>query len=247
MQYNIKNNVALVTGANRGIGRAIVEELLARGAAKVYAAVRDRSSASELAQKYGNRVVPVEVDLTRPETIEAAARVARDVTLVVNNAGVLKSNALLSEGTLDSLAFEMDVNVYGLIRVAQAFAPIVKANGGGAFVQLNSIVSLRSFPGIATYAASKAASYSITQALRSLLREDGIQVVSVHPGPIATDMARDGGFDERAEPATVVASAIADALNAGRFHVFPDSIARQLGGEYENFAANIIETELAVA
>ena len=247
MSYNVRNRVALVTGANRGIGKAIVEGLLFRGAAKVYAAVRDLSSADDLVRRYGRRVVPIEFDLTRPETIVTAAKTAGDVTLVINNAGVLRNATPLSEDALDALEFEMNVNVYGLIRVAQAFAPILRQNGNGAFVQLNSVVSLKSFANFATYSASKAASYSITQALRSLLSDDGIQVVSVHPGPIATDMGREAGLEEIAEPASLVADAIVDALAAGRFHAFPDSMAKQFGEAYASFAANVVEAEMTEA
>lgn len=247
MSYQIQGSVALVTGANRGIGKAIVEGLLSRGASKVYAAVRNPDSADELVRQYGNRVVPIEFDLTRPETIEAAARTATDVTLVVNNAGVLRNATPLSEDAVDALQFEMNVNVYGLIRVAQAFAPILKQNGGGGFVQLNSVASLKNFPAFATYSASKAASYSITQALKSLLSEDGIQVVSVHPGPIATDMGREAGLEEIAEPPSLVADAIVDALATGQFHAFPDSLAKQIGQAYESFAANVVESQMEEA
>jgi NAD(P)-dependent dehydrogenase (short-subunit alcohol dehydrogenase family) len=247
MSYEIKNSVALVTGANRGIGKAIVEGLLSRGASKVYAAVRNPLSADELVQKYGDNVVPIEFDLTRPETIAAAARTATDVTLVVNNAGVLRNATPLSDDAVSALEFEMNTNVYGLIRVAQAFAPILKHNGGGGFVQLNSVVSLKSFPNFATYSASKAASYSITQALKWLLSEDAIQVVSVHPGPIATDMGREAGLEDIAEPASLVADAIANALSAGTFHAFPDSMARQVGEAYASFAANVVEVNMAQA
>jgi NAD(P)-dependent dehydrogenase (short-subunit alcohol dehydrogenase family) len=247
MSFEVKGSIALVTGANRGIGKAIVEGLLARGAAKVYAAVRDPASTGDLVRDYGSRVVPIELDLTRPETITAAAKAAADVTLVVNNAGVLRNATPLSEDALEALEFELDVNVYGLIRVAQAFAPILKHHGGGAFVQLNSVVSLKNFPAFATYSASKAASYSITQALRSLLGNDGIQVVSVHPGPIATDMGREAGLEDIAEPPSLVADAIVDALATGAFHAFPDSMAKQLGTAYASFAENVIEVEMAEA
>lgn len=241
MSYQIKGCIALVTGANRGIGKAIAEGLLAGGVAKVYAAVRKLSSADVLVDQYGDRVVPIEFDLEKPATIEAAAKTASDVTLVVNNAGVLRTATPLAEDAVDTLKFEMNVNVYGLMRVAQAFAPVLKKNGGGGFVQLNSVASLRSFPDFATYAASKAASYSITQALQAMLSGDGIQVVSVHPGPIATDMASAAGLEEDAEPPSLVADAIVDALLTGKFHVFPDSTAKQIGEAYDSFAKNIVE------
>lgn len=247
MSYEIENSVALVTGANRGIGKAIVEGLLARGAVKVYAAVRNPSSADGLVDEHGDKVVPLELDVTRPETITAAAGVASDVTLVVNNAGVLRNATPLAEDAIEALQFEMDVNVLGLIRVAQAFAPILKKNGGGGFAQLNSVASLKSFPDFATYSASKAASYSITQALKSLLSGDGVQVVSVHPGPIATDMASDAGLDDIAEAPSVVADAIAEAFQTDTFHAFPDSMAKQFGEAYNDFAKHVVEADLAEA
>ena len=147
----------------------------------------------------------------------------------------------MSDEALEALDFEIEVNVKGLMRIAQAFAPVLRANEGGAFVQINSIASLRSFADFATYCASKAASYSITQALRQTLREQGTQVVSVHPGPIATDMANAAGLAEVAEPPTVVADAIISALEAGEFHVFPDTMARELWHNYEGFARAVVE------
>ena len=247
MPYEVKNKVALVTGANRGIGKAIVEGLLARGVAKVYAAVRNPSSADPLVEQFGAKVVPVELDLHRPETIEAAAKTAHDVTLVVNNAGVLRNATPLAEDAIDSLQFEFDVNVLGLIRVAQAFAPVLKKNGGGGFAQLNSVASLKNFPDFTTYSASKAAAYSITQGLQSQLQEDDIQVVSVHPGPISTDMATAAGLGEIAEPPSLVVDAIVDALEKGEFHAFPDTMAKQVGEAYESFARNVVEAEVAEA
>lgn len=247
MSFDVNGKVALVTGANRGIGKTIVESLLAHGAKKVYAAVRDVKSADSLVAEYGDRVVPVEVDLQKPETVTAAAQTANDVELVVNNAGVYKAATPLSPEAADSLQFELDVNVFGLLRVAQAFAPVLKKNGGGAFVQLNSVVSIKTFLNAATYSASKAASYSITQALREELAAQDTAVVSVHPGPIATDMANAAGFGEIAEPATVVSDGIINALKTGEFHVFPDSMAKQFYAGYESYAKNFIEAEMAEA
>ena len=190
MTFSIENKTVLVTGANRGIGRTIVEEALNRGASKVYAAVRRLESAAPLVEEFGNRVVPVRVDVSDAASVQEAAEVASDVDVVVNNAGVLTTTNAVEADALKSLEYEFDVNVYGLVRVAQAFAPVLKANGGGALVQLNSVVSVKTFGQFTTYSASKAASYSITQGLRETLRDQGTHVVSVHPGPIKTDMIR---------------------------------------------------------
>lgn len=238
--YSINNRVVLVTGANRGIGKNIVEEFLRNGARKVYAAARNLETLNPLLSEYPESVVPVHIDLNKPETIVAAAEIADDVEVIVNNAGMFKAAKLLSADAVAALQTEMEVNVYGLMRVARAFAPILKANGGGALVQLNSIASMKSFSDLATYSASKAASYSITQALRDVLKEQGTQVVSVHPGPIATDMSNDAGFGDIAEPAERVSQAIIAALAANEFHSFPDTMAKQIEAAYQGFATNII-------
>ncbi len=241
MSFDITGKTALVTGANRGIGKVIVEKLLQAGAAKVYAAVRNPSSADELVSNTDGRVIAVELDLSNADTITAAAKTANDAHLVVNNGGVLRVAGPMSENVFEALDFEMDVNVKGLIRMAQAFAPVLKSNGGGAFVQLNSVASLRSFADFATYCASKAAAYSITQALRDTLREQNTLVISVHPGPIDTDMASDAGLEDVVEPPAVVADGIVAALAAGEFHVFPDSMAKDFWQAYQLFARNVVE------
>lgn len=244
MAYDIINKTLLVTGANRGIGKVLVEAFLEQGAAKIYAAVRNLASAAPLVEQYGDRVVPIYIDLADPQSITAAAQTATDVEVVVNNAGVLKTATPLAEEAIASLKFEMDINVYGLITIAQAFAPVLKANGGGAFIQLNSVVSMKTFSNFGTYSASKAAAYSITQALRELLGEQGTTVLSVHPGPIATDMGDAAGLTEIAEPPTLVAEGIIAALKAGEFHVFPDTMAKQIGGAYQSFAKNVVEVSI---
>ncbi len=240
----VAGRTVLVTGANRGIGKAIVEEFLRAGAAKIYAAARNLESLNPLIVSLGDRVVPVCIDLNRPETITAAADLAKDVEVVVNNAGMLKVEDPLSKHAVDALQAEMEVNVFGLMRMAQAFAPILKANGGGALVQMNSVASMKNFADFATYSASKAAAYSITQALRDKLREQGTQVLSVHPGPIATDMAKSVGLGEMAEAAVLVPQAILAAMQAGEFHVFPDTMAKQVAGAYQSFAKDVVEANL---
>ena len=244
MSIDIKGKTALVTGANRGIGKVIVEKFLEQGAAKVYAAVRNLESAQSLVDQYGDRVQAIQIDLEKPDTITQAAKLATDTEVVVNNAGVLKVATPLDAEAVDTMNYEMNINVAGLMRMAQAFAPVLKNNGGGAFVQLNSVASMKNFAAFATYSASKAAAYSITQGLRELLSEQGTQVMSVHPGPIATDMIDQAGLRDISEPPSLVADSIVDGLRTGEFHVFPDSMAKQIEGVYHNFAENVVEANL---
>jgi NAD(P)-dependent dehydrogenase (short-subunit alcohol dehydrogenase family) len=240
----VKGRVVLVTGANRGIGKSIVEEFLHAGANKIYAAARNPESLKPLSDLYGERIVPLRIDLKDPGSITAAASLASDVEIVVNNAGILNFASPLASNAVVAMQEEMEVNVYGLIRMAQAFAPILRVNGGGTLVQLNSVVSMKNFADFATYSASKAASYSITQGLRDSLQAQGTQVVSVHPGPIATDMAINAGLEEIAEPAELVARSIIDALESGEFHAFPDSMAKQIAAVYHDFASHVVEANL---
>lgn len=247
MKFDVKDKIALVTGANRGIGKVIVDALIEHGAKKVYLAVRNTDSVKSIINDYGDKVVPVRVDLSDPATIKAAAKTASDVELVINNAGILNNASPLSRDAIDLFKEEMDVNVYGLINMAQAFAPVLKANGGGAFVQLNSVASMKCFADFATYSASKAAAYTITQGLREKLEDQNTLVVSVHPGPIDTEMAHNAGLGDMVQPPQTVSEAIIDALARGEFHVFPDDMAKQIGEQYRNYATNIIEVNLLEA
>lgn len=242
--YSIKDRTILVTGANRGIGKSIVEEFLRGGARKVYAAARQLESLDALIAIYGDLVIPIHIDLNDPESIINAAQQAKDVEVVINNAGIANVANPLAINAIDALQEEMEINVYGLIRMAQAFAPVLKKNGGGAIAQLNSVASIKNFTDFTTYSASKAAAYSITQGLRDTLKEQGTLVVSVHPGPISTDMANALGIGEIAEPAELVPQAIIAALKAGDFHAFPDTMAKQIGAVYKDFAINVVEANL---
>ncbi len=173
MSLEVRGKVALVTGRIEALAKLwwtvfwpLVSQGLRGGAST--------QSAQPLVDEHGDKVVPIAMDLTRVETITAAADQCQDVFLVVNNAGVLKTTSVMSPDVYESLSFEFDTNVLGLVRVAQAFAPILKRNGGGGLVQLNSVVSMKCFADFATYCcASKAAAYSLTQALRSSLADQG--------------------------------------------------------------------------
>lgn len=244
MSILLENKVALVTGANRGIGKAIVESFLKQGAKKIYLAVRDPSSTYDLVEQYGNKVVTLKVDMAKPEDIQALAKAATDVEIVVNNAGVLEVADLLTDDNFEqALTKQLDINLFGLVRIARALSPVIEANGGGALVQLNSIVSIRNFSGVDAYSASKAASYSITQGLREQLADKNIAVVSVHPGPIDTDMAAKAGLTDGASTNTV-ADGIVTALAEGQFHLFPDQMAKQFEGAYQSFAQSIVLADL---
>ncbi|WDE07425.1 SDR family oxidoreductase [Thalassomonas viridans] len=243
MGFSISNKVALVTGANRGIGKAIVESFLKHGAKKVYLAVRSLESTRELEQEYGDKVVSLQLDVSDNASIEQAAARAGDVDVVVNNAGVLMPSNSLSEHAEEALAKELDVNVFGLIRVAKAFAGILEQNRG-ALVQLNSVASIKNFAELSTYSASKAAAYSITQGIREQLAPKGISVLSVHPGPIATDMAAQAGFEGKAESTASVSEGIVQALAAGDFHLFPDTVSKEFEAAYQGYAGALIPESL---
>lgn len=244
MAIDPQGKTVLITGANRGIGLAFAEAFLAAGVDKLYATARKPEALQPLIDKHGDKVVAVALDLTDEASVNAAAQTASDVDIVVNNGGVLAEGDYTSDDVFKYLDFEIDVNVKGWLRVARAFVPVLKANGGGAIAQLNSVASLRNFSGFTTYCASKAASYSITQGLRDMLAEDNIDVVSVHPGPIKTDMADNAGFGDGSPPPSVVADALIAGLKAGEFHVFPDEMAKQIWSGYEAFGRGVVEQPL---
>jgi NAD(P)-dependent dehydrogenase (short-subunit alcohol dehydrogenase family) len=213
----VEGSVALVTGANRGIGRAIADELLARGAAKVYAGVRDPASVTD------ERLVPVRLDVTDPERVAAVATELADVTLVVNNAGIGRPASPLT-ATLDDARAELETNYLALLNTTQAFAPVLAANGGGAFVNVLSIASWVASEALATYAASKSAAWSYTNAARLALRGQGTQVVGVHVGFVDTDLT--AAIDGPKVPAGDVAASALDALEVGEPEAVVDERSR---------------------
>ena len=231
MSQPIKGSIALVTGANRGIGRAIVDALVAGGATKVYAAARSSRSLESLTHQHGAVIIPVELDVRNAAQIAAAARLASDATLVINNAGIaLEQNAGFADMQLETAREQLEVNALGTLSVTQAFAPHLKHNGGGTVVNIVSVVALGNFPGFLSYSASKAALHSITQATRLALAPQRTRVIGVYPGPVDTDMAAE--IPMAKVSAQSVAEQILRAIEAGTEEVYPDPVAEQLGGLY---------------
>ena len=214
---NIQDSTVLVTGANRGIGKAFADALLDRGAKKVYAAVRDVTTVTD------PRLLPIQLDVTDPDRVAAVARELDDVQVVVNNAGVLHVGVPLS-ASLEVARVELETNYLSLVSMTQVFAPVLERNGGGAFVNVLSVFSWVAAPLITTYSASKAAAWSFTNAARIELRRQGTHVVGVHPGPVDTDMT--AAIDLEKIPAATVATSALDALEADEPEAVVDDYSR---------------------
>jgi len=217
---NIAGGIALVTGANRGLGRAYVEALLAAGAAKVYGGARDP------AQIATPGVTPVRLDVTDPAQVAAAAARCADATLLINNAGVMLMTPMLAEGSEAAMRREMEVNVFGTLRMIRAFAPVLAGNGGGAIVNMLSVVSWFTSPFNATYGASKRAELAVTDGARIQLKAQGTQVIGVYAGFIDTDMA--AGVDAEKVSPREVALATLEGVEAGLDHVLVGARAHEI-------------------
>lgn len=229
----VAGKVVVVTGGRRGLGAALVDEVLARGAAKVYSTARTAFTDER------PQVVTHPLDVRSTESVAALAAVAGDTGIVFNNAGVLLPDTLLT-GSFERIADTFDVNVYGPLRVARAFAPILAANGGGALVDMHSVLSW--LAGTGAYGASKAAAWSVTNSLRGELAAQHTQVVGVHAGLIDTDMVSDIA-GPKVTPAEV-ARRILDGVESGAVEVLADDVTvavkAALSGPVENlsFALN---------
>jgi short-subunit dehydrogenase len=216
---NIENAIVLVTGANRGIGHAFVTELLARGAAKIYVAARDTASLRELLKAGGPRLVPLPLDVTDPDQVAAAAVVASDVTLLINNAGYAAFDGAISAPGIDPARREMEVNYFGTLALSRAFAPVLAKNGG-AIINMLSMLALVALPMAATYSASKAAALSLTRSLRAELAGQGTQVIGVLAVQTETSMGA-----SLPEPRMTPQEVVGDALDAVASGVSDDVVA----------------------
>ena len=211
-------SVALVTGANRGLGQVYARELIRRGAAKVYGAARNPAAVTEPG------VTPVRLDITDPAQVAEAARQCPDVSLLVNNAGVMKASTFIDAPGLDAARLEMETNYFGTLSMCRAFAPVLAANGGGAIVNMLSVSSFYTNPFDASYGASKAAAWSLTNGVRLELHHQGTLVIAVHASFIDTDMA--ALADVPKDSPESVAQQVFDAVEANQIEVLADERSR---------------------
>jgi len=227
----LRGSIALVTGANRGIGRALVESLLAHGAERVYATARHEHDFDAIVQLDRKRVVALALDVTDAAQLVRTAEVTKDVNLLFNNAGVLDFGSVL-DAPDEAFRRNFDVNCFGLLHATRAFAPALTRNHG-AVVNLLTLVALASMPGLGVYNASKAAAWSLTQSLRADLGKKGVKVFSVFPGAVDTDMLKAVEMPKTSPRA--VADEVMAALEADTEDIFPDPMSKQL---YSQWAAD---------
>lgn len=229
----VKGSVALVTGANRGLGKAFAQALLDWGAVKVYAGVRDVSTITD------PRLTPIQLDVTDDASIAKAAEVAQDVDIVINNAGIGTFDEIL--GDEDSLRRTMEVNFFGLVAVSRAFAPILEANGGGALVNMLSVASWRQAR-LGSYAVSKGAAWAASNAIRVQLAPRGTLVVGVHVGFVDTDLT--SGVDAPKIDPSVVGNKTMEGIEANAYEVIVDdsshAVKAALSGSVEDMYAEFL-------
>jgi NAD(P)-dependent dehydrogenase (short-subunit alcohol dehydrogenase family) len=218
----LSNKVALVTGANRGIGAAVVQEMLKAGVAKIYAAARN----TETLPAFGDpRVVPLQLDITSDTSVNAAAAEATDVDVLVNNAGTLAFGDYISSSWED-FEDDMRTNYFGTLRVLRAFTPQFVARKSGTIANVSSIVALSAVPLMAAYSGSKAALHSITQSLRGTLEKYNITVLGIYPGPIETELAKPVPY-EKVTPEHAAIN-IVKGIAEGQTYIFPDPMSQQV-------------------
>jgi NAD(P)-dependent dehydrogenase (short-subunit alcohol dehydrogenase family) len=220
MTMKVAGSIALVTGANRGLGLAFAKALVELGAAKVYAAARNPEAVTL------KGVVPLKLDVTSDEDVAAAACSAGDVNLLVNNAGIARPGGFLADGAVEAAREQLEVNFVGPLRMARAFAPVLAKNGGGAIINVLSVASWMNGPRLATYGASKSAEWALTNGLRIELAQQGTQVVGLHAGFIDTDLARDIAAP-KSSPENIVRTTL-NALERGDGQVLADEITRRV-------------------
>jgi NAD(P)-dependent dehydrogenase (short-subunit alcohol dehydrogenase family) len=221
--FNFDDKIVFVSGANRGIGKALVDALLKSKVKKIYAAARHEKNLPDFGDV---RVVKIILDITDAEQVRKAAAQAADTQVLINNAGALTFSPITT-GKPEDIKFDMQVNYFGTVTMVQTFAPLLEKNGGGVIANISSIVGLAPMADIGSYSASKAALASATQAMRAELKAKNISVHGIFPGPIDTDMAKD--FDMPKNSAANTAENILAGIQSGQEDIFPDPMSAQLG------------------
>lgn len=219
---DFQSQAVLITGANRGIGAAIAREFLKSKVAKIYAAARRVESLTDFGDP---RVVPLQLDVTSEASVESAALVAKDVDILINNAGTMAYGNWI-DSPLDAINADMNTNYHGTLRVTRAFLPQFTSRGSGTIANVVSIVGLAPVPLLAGYSASKAALQSFTQGLRGTLAKSGISVLGIYPGPVDTDLAK--GISLAKEQPEAVAEKIVKGIADRQDYIFPDAMALQV-------------------
>jgi NAD(P)-dependent dehydrogenase (short-subunit alcohol dehydrogenase family) len=222
-RMTISQKAVLVTGANRGIGAAIVRELLKVDAAKIYATARDPNTLPDFGD---DRVVPLQLDITDDASVEAAVQVVRDIDILINNAGSLAFGDCF-ESEWGRFEDDMRVNYFGTLRVLRAFTPQFLTRRSGTIANVASVVGLSAVPVMAGYSASKAALHSLTQSLRGSLEKHNVRVLGIYPGPIETELAKPVPYPDKATPDDAAAN-IVKGIAEGQVYIFPDPMARQV-------------------
>ena len=215
---NVKDSVVLITGANRGLGLELAKAVLAAGARKVYAAVRDPASVTLPG------LVPLKLDVTSAADVAAVAAAAPDVSILINNAGIARSASVTDTDGAEHVRAELETNFFGPMALSNAFAPVLARNGGGAIVNILSVLSWLSFPRSSTYSVSKAAAWAWGNGLRHDLRAQGTQVLAAHMSLMDTDMTK--GLEAAKYQPSDIAKVIVDALQAGQEEVLTDDVTR---------------------
>ena len=203
-----------------------MEALLEAGVRRIYVAARQADTLSEVVVLAPDRLIAITLDITDPAQVQAAAQAAQDVTLLINNAGVLGAGGLFTPQSVATAQWEMNTNYFGTLSMVRAFAPLLKSNGGGTIVNLLTIASVVNVPVFSSYSASKAALYSLTQGVRAQLAAQGTRVIGVFPGPVDTAMSTEVPLAKVAPLA--VARATLDAITQGLEEVYPDPVSQRV-------------------
>jgi len=237
-KFEIQGKTALITGANRGIGRAFLDFLLEMGAENVYAGVRSSGSYNELKTAYDSRVTPLMLDVTDQSQVRDLGGNIKQLDILVNNAGIANQSLTGQSDIVAVARQEMETNFFGALAVTQQMLPKLLESSQAAIINVSSIAGISSFPGMSAYSASKAALHSMTQALRIELSASPVQVIGVYPGPTDTRLA--AGFDGPKGTTRNVAKCAFEALDSNTLNVLPDEFAQSM---YQSFLKHPHELE----